>query len=360
MNAAPRRSSTGLDGAFKRIAGLVSPMAKGLGGEPAVLVRRGAVVESVHRAIVAVVDPGGKILARLGDPAPVTFLRSAAKPFQALALVESGGAEAFGLTDPELAIIAGSHSGEDRHVKVVEGILARGGLGPEALQCGIHRPYHGPTAERLGTQATVLHHNCSGKHAGMLLLAKHLGAPVKDYIDPDSPGQRRIRKTLAEVAGLRPAQVKLGTDGCSAPNFAISVKAMAVAFARLGVPERSPAHVEALRRVRDAMLFHPAMVAGEDRFDTDLMEAFAGALVSKSGAEGVEGAAVSGKAWGIAVKIEDGNQRAVPPVMLEALRQLRVARAAHLKAVDVHLNGVMRNWAGREVGGMEPRFRLRR
>lgn len=335
-------------------------MAKGLGGEPAVRVRRGGVVESVHRAIVAVAVPRGKLVARLGDPRAVTFLRSSAKPFQALPLLESGAADKFGLTPPELAVISGSHGGEDRHVKAVEGILAKAGLGPDALQCGVHKPYHGPTAERLGANITALHHNCSGKHAGMLLLAAHLGVPVKDYIDPHSEGQRRIRRTLADLCGLKVAQVKLGTDGCSAPNFAVPVKAAAVAFARLAAPEQAPGHREALTRIGAAMIRNPGMVAGDGRFDTVLMEAFGGTLLSKSGAEGFEGMGVPAKAWGIAVKVEDGNTRAVAPVAVEALRQLKVAKPAHVKALEPQLGRILTNWRGLVVGSVEADFRLRR
>lgn len=329
-------------------------------GEPAVFVRRSRVVESIHRAIVAVASPEGRLVARLGDARQATYLRSAAKPFQALAVVDSGAADAFGLSDAELAIVAGSHGGEDRHVKTVEGILAKGGLGPEALHCGVHKPYHGPTAARIGDGATPLHHNCSGKHAGMLLLARHLGVPVARYIDPASAGQRRIRRTLAEVAGLRAPQVQVGTDGCSAPNFAVPLHAAAVAFARLAIPEALPAHEAALRRVRDAMRAHPGLVAGEGRLDTVLMEAFAGALVSKSGAEGVHGVGVPAQRLGFVVKVEDGAQRAVAPVVAEVLRQLRVAKPRHLKALEPHLGRVQRNWAGREVGVIEAGFRLRR
>jgi L-asparaginase II len=330
------------------------------GGEPAVEVRRGAVVESVHRAFVAAVDARGRLLGRLGAIQATTFLRSAAKPFQAVPLVASGAAERFDLSDAELAIVAGSHGGEDRHVKAVEGLLAKGGLGPDALQCGVHRPYHGPTAARIGDGATPLHHNCSGKHAGMLLLAQHLGEDQASYIAPGSAGQRAIHRAIASIAGLRPRQVKVGTDGCSAPNFALPLKAGALLMARLGAPERSPAHGEALARVRDAMVAHPGMVAGEGRFDTALMEAFGGTLVSKSGAEGVQGAAFPSKELGLLVKVEDGGQRAVAPVTVEALRQLRVARPAHVQALQPHLGKVLKNWAGLEVGRTTAAFRLRR
>lgn len=328
-------------------------------GEPAVFVRRASVVESVHRAIVAAVEPEGRVVARLGDVDSVTYLRSAAKPFQALALVESGAADAFDVSSAELAIVAGSHGGEDRHVKLVEGLLAKADVGPEALKCGTHKPYHGPTAARIGEGASQLHHNCSGKHAGMLLLARHLGEPFDAYIEPKSPGQRRIRKVLAEVAGLTLAKVQVGTDGCSAPNFAMPLRNGALAFARLGAPERSPAHGEGLRRVRDAMLAHPAMVAGEGRLDTVLMESFGGTLVSKSGAEGVQGAAYPSKGLGVLVKVEDGSARATAPATVEALRQLRIARPAHVKALEPLLGKVQKNWAGLEVGTVDAEFTLR-
>lgn len=329
-------------------------------GEPAVLVWRGRVLESVHCAIVAAAGPEGGLVARLGDPSQVVVLRSAAKPFQALALVESGAADAFGLAEEELAVIAGSHGGEDRHVQAVEAILAKGGLGVEALKCGVHRPYHGPTAERLGDKATPLHHNCSGKHAGMLLLAKHLGEAPARYLEPASAGQRRIRATLARAAGLRPREVRVATDGCSAPTLALPLRGAAVAFARLAAPERSPVSGEGLARVRDAMLHHPGMVAGEGRFDTALIETFRGAAVSKSGAEGVQGVGVLPRALGLAVKVVDGAPRAVPPLVLEAMRQLRAATRAHEEALEPHMGRVLRNWAGREVGRLEARFRLRR
>jgi L-asparaginase II len=329
-------------------------------GAPAVLVWRGKVVESVHRAVIAVADPDGRLVARLGDAEAVTYLRSSAKPFQALPLVESGAADRFGLSPSELAVITGSHGGEDRHVKAVEGILAKAGLGPEALQCGVHKPYHGPTAERLGSHITALHHNCSGKHAGMLLLAAHLGVDPRDYIDPASAGQRRIRSTLADVAGVPLPQVQVGTDGCSAPNFALPMRAAARAFARLGQPESLPAHEQALRRVRDAMLAHPEMVAGEGRFDTALMTAFQGRVLSKSGAEGFEGLAIPGRGWGIAIKVEDGNARASPPIVVRTLRQLRVAGKEHEAALAEHLGREQKNWAGRTVGKVEARFTLKR
>ncbi|MCA1812575.1 MAG: asparaginase [Halobacteriales archaeon] len=320
--------------------------------EPAVFVRRGKVVESTHRVSLAVSDARGKLHARLGDPGLVTFTRSSAKPFQALALVASGAAD--GLSAAELAIVTGSHGGEDRHVKTVEGILAQAGIPQEALRCGTHKPYHPPTAERIA-KPSVLHHNCSGKHTGMLLLAQRLGVPLEDYIDPASAGQRRIRKVFADVCGLKPAQVRLGTDGCSAPNFAVPVRSAARAFALLGAPEG--AHAPALTRIRDAMLAHPEMVAGELRFDTDLMAR--APVLSKSGAEGYVGIAWPAKGLGLALKVEDGNQRAVAPAAVEALRQLRAIRAKDIAGLEPHLQRVQKNWAGLVVGGVEPRFRLR-
>jgi L-asparaginase II len=320
--------------------------------EPAVLVRRGQVVESVHRVSLAVSDARGKVQARLGDAGLVTFTRSSAKPFQALALVESGAAD--DLSDAELAVITGSHGGEDRHTKTVEGVLARAGIPQEALRCGTHRPYHAPTAERVA-KPTVLHHNCSGKHTGMLLLAQRLGVPLERYIDPASAGQVRIRKAFAEACGLRPAQVRLGTDGCSAPNFAVPVRSAARAFALLGQPQGP--HSAALTRIRDAMLAHPEMVAGEQRFDTDLMRL--APVVSKSGAEGYVGIALPRRGLGLALKVEDGNQRAVPPAAVEALRQLRALRGLDLAPLEPHLQRVQRNWAGLPVGGVEARFRLK-
>jgi L-asparaginase II len=208
---------------------------------PAALVevRRGPLVESRHRGHVAAVDGEGRPVASLGEPDTVTYLRSSAKPFQAVPLVTSGAAAAFGLTDAELAVACGSHSGEDLHARVVAGMLEKAGLDESLLKCGVHDPFDRATTERLRRESQspgVLRNNCSGKHTGMLILSRHLGAPPETYDDPEGPVQRAILRAVSQFSGVPEAGIDLGTDGCGVPVFGVSVSTMALMYARLVAP----------------------------------------------------------------------------------------------------------------------------
>ena len=220
----------------------------------------------------------------------VSYLRSSAKPFQLLPLVESGAADRFGFTDAELAVMAGSHSGEPRHVAAVQSILNKIGLSEEALQCGVHAPFNADSAKALraaGREPTALYNNCSGKHSGMLAQAVDRGLSTHDYLDPQHPVQITIRQRLAELGGITFDEIGVGVDGCSAPCFAMPLRAAALAFARLAEARESGLH-----RVARVMMDYPEMVAGEGRLDTDLMRAVPGRVVSKGGAEGYHGMGV--------------------------------------------------------------------
>ena len=291
----------------------------------AVEVYRGDVVESVHRVHVAVVDGQGNLVASAGDPDLVTYTRSAAKPFQALPLVTSGAADRHGLTERELAVCCGSHSGEPMHVEAVESIFAKAGLPADLLRCGVH-PIRNKAARAAlaGAKPTMRNHNCSGKHAGMVLLQKHLGGDPARYLDPAGPAQRAIRAALAEVAGVPPEGIPVATDGCSAPNFALPLRVAARAFARLAMPTGDLAKetAEGLRRLAAAMTRHPDMVAGTGEFDTDLMDASEDRLVTKVGAEAVQGVGDLATGMGLFLKVEDGSHRATAPATVESLRQL--------------------------------------
>ncbi len=291
---------------------------------PVVALRRGSLVESVHRGRYAVVDPNGGRLDSLGDTEGYVYARSSAKPFQALPLVFSGAADAFGFTDEEIAVACASHSGEPRHLAAVRSILRRVGLSEGDLQNGFHPPMHAPSAERLvktGESPRAIHGNCSGKHAGMLAVCVHAGWDPAGYRDPDGPLQKLLLRTVATVCGVEPGNVKRDGDGCGVPVFALPLEGMALGFARLaagsahGFPDDLS---EALRRVRDAMRKHPYMVAGGGRLDTRLMEGTG--LVSKSGAEAVFAAASTTEPfWGMALKVSDGASRALAPAALGAL-----------------------------------------
>jgi L-asparaginase II len=330
--------------------------------EALVEVTRGGRVESEHRGAIAVVDATGKLLAHVGDVQLVSYLRSSAKPFQLLPLIESGAADRFGFIDAELAIIAGSHSGEPRHLAAVQSILNKIGLPDSALQCGVHVPFNPDSAKALraaGREPTALYNNCSGKHAGMLAQAIDRGLSTTDYLDPQHPVQVTIRQRLAELGELPVEQINVGVDGCSAPCFAMPLHASALAFAKLAAATSG-----SLQRVAQVMMAYPEMVAGEGRLDTDLMHAVPQRVVSKGGAEGYHGMGVvleNGSAMGIAIKIGDGDgKRGGHPVVVEVLRQLGVLDEAALTALQSYRAWKITNHRGLEVGEVRASFQLRR
>ena len=329
---------------------------------PMVEVWRGERVESVHQGALVVVEASGQVVAHLGDVNLVSYLRSSAKPFQLLPLIESGGADRFGFTDAELAVIAGSHSGEPRHIAAVQSILDKIGLKAEALQCGLHIPFNLAAAAHLkeaGLEPSLLHNNCSGKHAGLLAQAIDRGLSTHDYLDPQHPVQITIRQRLAELGNISFEEVGVGVDGCSAPCFALPLRAAALAFARL-----ADGREEGLKRVAQVMMAYPEMVAGEGRLDTDLMRATPNRVVSKGGAEGYHGLGLlqsDGTAWGLAIKIADGDgKRGGNPVVIETLRQLGVLDDAALAQLKDYRGWKIANHRGLEVGEVKANFQLRR
>jgi L-asparaginase II len=308
---------------------------------------RGGSPESAHRAHVVVADGAGNVTHAAGDPDLLVFLRSAAKPFQSLALVTSGAADAFAFAPHELALACGSHVGEPRHVAAASAMLARAGLDERALLCGTHEPRSADARE------TPLCHNCSGKHAGMLLLQLHLGGEAARYLEPDAPAQRAIAAAFVEVAGT--SDVRWAIDGCGAPTPAVPLRVAATMFARLAMPQGvSKETADALGRVQRAMAFHPEMVGGEGSFDTDLMGASEDRLVAKAGAEGVQGVGDLASGLGLALKVEDGAKRAVAPATVEALRQLAWLEGRAFEVLGDWWRPVVRNHAGRVVGEGKP------
>jgi L-asparaginase II len=287
---------------------------------PLAAVRRGALVESVHRGRLAVCDPEGNVLEAVGDPEAYIYARSSAKPFQALPLVLSGAAEAFGLTDEELAVACASHNAEEPHLAAVRSILEKAGLTEDDLQSGAHLPLYEPEADKLirsGEDPRPIHGNCSGKHAGMLAVCVHEGYETATYRDPGHPLQRRILGLIAEVCGLREDEVLIAGDNCGVPAFALPLRSLATGLARVATRNALPDELAlAALRIGDAMREHPFMVAGTGRFDTDLMRSTD--LLVKGGAEAVL-AVGSRDGWGMVLKISDGALRGVRPVALAAL-----------------------------------------
>jgi L-asparaginase II len=344
---------------------------------------RGSTVESIHYGAVAVVDVYGKLVAWYGDPKIVTFLRSTAKPFQALPFIQHGGHNVYHLTPREIALICASHSGTDEHVAVVQEIQMKAGVSESDLLCGVHPPSHEPTAEAMRErkeQPTPNRHNCSGKHTGMLAytrmldLPEHLEAGSLDYIDPQHPIQQEILHTFAEMCNLPVDQVAKGIDGCSAPNFAVPLRSAALAYARLCDPETGgvvPAErAAACQTITSAMIANPDMVAGPGRFDARLMEVGQGRIVAKGGAEGYQGVGLmpgalgpGSPAMGIALKISDGDlkSRARPAVTLEVLRQLGALSSSELGLLsEFGPTSPVHNWRKLVVGQAHPSFELER
>jgi L-asparaginase II len=288
-------------------------------------IRRGGIVESRHRGAAAVVDSRGRLLAAWGDVAAAVFPRSAVKPLQALPLIESGAAERFAVTLPELALACASHGGKSDHVERIRAWLIRLGLGEGDLICGAHPPLDEAAARaliRAGDAPSPLHNNCSGKHTGFLALALHLGASLRGYADPQHPVQQHVVGTLARTGGFDAAAAPMAIDGCGAPVIAMPLAALAGAFATLAASERAaPPRQTAIRRVAEAMSTHPGLVGGPGRFDTVVMEAAAGAILVKGGAEGVGAAALMGRGLGLAVKIDDGAKRGAEAALAALIRR---------------------------------------
>jgi L-asparaginase II len=317
--------------------------------------------ESWHRGAIAVAT-GAATIWSAGDVATPVYPRSALKPFQALPLVEDGLDRSLGLTAQELTLTVASHSGDERHVEVAASLLAKGGVEASALLCGSHAPLDESAARRLvreGREWTVLHHNCSGKHSGMLIQARHAGAPLANYVDADHPIQRRIRERLAEFAGVAPASLGVGIDGCSAPAFALPLAALARAMARFAEPKEWKEPVAgACRRLFDAVVAEPHFLSGRRRFDLAVMTAGHRRVICKSGAEGVVALALRPPraglpALGVAIKIDDGNQRGYYRPALELLRWLGFDPPATPEELSSAVDPVLHNYRGLEIGRME-------
>lgn len=308
--------------------------------------------------------PQGLLVARLGDPRVATFLRSAAKPFQALPLLAAGGAERFALDDADLALICASHAGTSAHTARAAGLLARGGLEPGDLQCGGHAPLDPVAARELaarGEEPSPLHDNCSGKHAGMLLACRLLELPTEGYLAPEHPLQQRILEVLSTFCGLSPEELGIGVDGCGVPSYHLPLTAAARAYAALAEPaeEHLGRYAPPARRVVAAMTGVPEMVAGPGRFTTRLMEATGGRVLGKEGHEGFYGLAVRGPvALGVAVKIADGGGRCRDGVVLELLRQLGCLSAAELSQLAGFHRVTFHNRRGLAVGEVVPDLEL--
>jgi L-asparaginase II len=339
-------------------------------GEPVVEVTRGDLVESIHDVAACAMRANGDILLALGDIETPVFLRSSAKPFIAAAAIAAGALEKFSLEQSEIAVMAASHSGEPFHIAAVRSILKKIGLDESALQCGAHYPYNEAAAAAMrdsGENATAIHNNCSGKHAGILALCKLIGADTATYMDLNNPAQQRILALCARLSDDDPATWPLGVDGCGIPVYATPLRNAALSFARFAtvgnsaagnsasVPGITPQETEALRIVRDAMIAYPEYVSGTGEFDASLMRAGGGNIACKVGAEGVHGVAAIAQGIGYVSKVIDGASRGRGPSTVEALSELGVLDKAQVKELAPFGHPIVTNRAGRIVGEVRSR-----
>jgi L-asparaginase II len=341
---------------------------------------RNGIEESVHRGDVVEADVTGRLIRAVGDADRVVTLRSTVKPFGVVALIEAGGIEAFDLEPPEIAIMASSHSGEDFHVRTIQGVFRRAGVSQTLLACGSEgMPLDTLTAARLardGEKASAIRHMCSGQHAVSLLLSRLRGWDLETYWEADHPSQEAYRSAVARAYGTTPDRLRTALDGCGVETYAFRLREVAQAYAFLAdpavVPKRDPrsAVAPALTIVRDAMLANPEMVAGRhDRLDTSLMKAAEGRLISKAGMEALRAIAIVpgprigtglDAASGLAVKIEDGDgyDRGTWAASVEALRQVGVLDAQALRMLARYHRPTILDPHGRVGAESVPEFEL--
>lgn len=316
-------------------------------------VTRGDRVESVHRGAVAVADAHGKLVAAWGDVEAAVFPRSAFKALQALPLVETGAADAFGVGEEELALACASHSGEAMHVDRVEAWLERIDCVEADLACGPHLPINEAAAHamlRAGERPCRIHNNCSGKHTGFLSVARHLRLAVENYERPDHPVQVLVRDAIGSLCDLDPKRLPIAVDGCAAPNYALPLSRLARAMARLGDSSAlAPDRAQAAQRLVSAWKAHPLFVSGTGRACSELIAGAGGRTVVKTGAEGVFTAVLPDRGLGIALKIDDGAGRAAETTMAKVLTLLGAADE-DAPPIAKHLRSAVRNWRGDVVG----------
>ena len=334
---------------------------------------RGGIAESFHRGAVAVVDADGAVHTAWGDIERPVFPRSSVKVLQALPLVESGAADQLGLTDEELALACASHGGEAHHVRTAASMLAKAGLDVNALECGTHWPYFDGAIKAMaarGEAPTALNNNCSGKHAGFVCLGcllatqrgeRDVAAFVRGYVEPGHPVMREVTASLQSTTGFDLASASVGTDGCSIPTYAIPLRHLAHAFAKVATGQGlREGQARAARRLRAAVAAAPQMVAGTGRFDSRVMAQFGERVFCKVGAEGMYCAALPERGLGVAIKMDDGNTaRAAEVVMaavIEALLRLDADAAALLGSLS---DLTLRNWRGTVVGKLRASKGLR-
>jgi L-asparaginase II len=329
---------------------------------PLVELTRGGTLENQHFGAIAVINAQGQLLAQAGDPHWLTFTRSTLKALQALPFMEGGGPAQFGFSSEQVALMCASHSGEPMHVKQVQGMLDKAGVGYKALRCGCHAPYFLElgVAPEPGLVVDERHNNCSGKHTGFLAYCVQHGLAQETYLDPGHPLQQAIRRDVARAARLPEQALKMGIDGCSAPNYAMPLSHLALAYARLATGLRDGELGESFAQLGDAMSAHPELVSGTGRNDEALMRAGRGDWVTKVGAEGVQVVASKSRGEAFALKISDGSKPALFAATVEVLEQLGWLDADQRAALAPWRAEDIVNAGGLHVARRVSAFRLER
>jgi len=321
-------------------------------------VMRGARVESRHRGAGAVVDADGAVALMFGEIDEPVFPRSAVKALQSLPLVESGAADALRLSEAEIALACASHSGAPAHVETAAAMLAKAGLDAASLACGAHWPLGEEASRalsRAGQTPSPLHNNCSGKHAGFLCLARASGWETKGYEQAAHPVQRAAKAAIEDVTGTALGEDVCATDGCSIPTYAVSLRALALGFARLATGAGlAPRRAAAAKRIFAAAAANPAMIAGDGRFDTEVMRLFGPRVFVKTGAEGVYCAALPEFGFGLAVKVDDGATRAAQAMIATLISRFLPVDEEDRARLEPFAAPVLRNWNGIAVGSLRP------
>jgi L-asparaginase II len=321
-------------------------------------VLRGGVVESRHCGSVVVCDADGGVVLQIGDVARPVFPRSAVKAIQALPLLESGAADAYGFGDKEIALACASHSGEAAHADLASAMLNKAGMDLKALECGAHWPI-GQEATvglaRKGGEPTALHNNCSGKHSGFVCTCVHEGVDAAGYVGRGHKSQQWVREAMENVTGAAHGEDVCGTDGCSIPTYAVPLRSLALGFARMATGTGfGPERVKAAKRIFTACMNEPFLVAGTGRADTKLMEVGQGRIFTKTGAEGVFCAALPELGLGIALKCDDGTTRAAEVMVAAVLADLLRDDAELSTKLGDLARPKLTNWNGIDVGSLRP------
>lgn len=323
---------------------------------------RGNIVECSHNVHIAVVDSNNKLLKYYSNPDEIVYARSSVKPIQAIQVLESGACEKYSINNKEIALMCSSHSSEDYHVEGIDSILKKSNLSEDNLKCGTNIPFNLNVYKNLiksGKDISKKHHNCSGKHCGMLISAKFNKETLDDYLELKHPVQQRILNDISKICGCDRKNILIGVDGCGAPVHALKLKNLAYGFAQMANPTNIHDKSEYINKITEAMTSYPEMVGGSDRFCTELMKACKGRIFGKMGSEGVYLLGDKKNGIGIAVKTEDGSNISTNCAVVETLNQLGLISKEEKEKLSNFHNPKLKNDRGEIVGETKSEFKLR-